>query len=1032
VLSSEYWDDALPLGLSDALNANSYQYSWVGIDLYSSTAGEQAADTIYSMMSNVDYIIISSNRVMSALPHSPWRYPVQIEYYDLLTSGQLGFEQVAEFQTKPGIGPFQIDDRNADESFINYDHPRVLIFQKTSMIPRETYDALMAEAVAQPVISQRHANTDTIMLDEPVGNLPVVNDARWSSSLTDNSLIAAIWWIVFLFILQAAGLPIAMAAFRRFGDRGWSFARLLSLLVAGWLVWILASIEVISFRAYWCWIALALLAIPWLIRRSSTFRRFKWAMSDRQTRRAIIVGEIVFWGTFGVFLLFRYLNPDSWHPSWGGEKPMEFAHINAILRSAHFPPYDPWYSGGYINYYYYGSYLVAFCMKATGIPSEIAFNLAQPTFVAFLALAAYGLAATLGRMLTRTKASAPVIGVFGAVMLTFIGNLFAARKLIEAFPDIPAFNFGDWTWGATRLITNNGAAQIAEFPYFTGLYADLHAHMIAESITVLCLAVGLAIALEARTIVIALANRSVRQAATPLGLTLLAALVIGTLYPTNTWDFFTYAAFIIASLFVGFRFLDLTPRLIFSGMAGAVTVALGYVLFLPFHTHFVTLFSSVEQTGNQTNIWQFNEHFGGLLIVALLGMIALTWTRMPPSDFALTPSMAVRVALLLLGLILVLHLGDESDDQLLAVILVIGFSWLALVNAGWWSTDGPRFLGQPWNRHVALIGGIISFGLVLDERLVLGLCLALAVMAATLWFGFNGTAEKHLALMLAAGTAVAGVIEIVYVADNLNGGDWERMNTMFKFYNQAWILIALCGGTLLGWATWNAFTHGKLANLRKPEITSSALGVVVIGMLVIAAGFMYPLTSTKPRLEERFTTSLGSGTLNALDWMNYGTLHSPTGKVISFKDDLAAIDWFNAHVSGSPVIAEASIGPYRGNGSRFAIATGLPTVLGWDNHETQQRYLEGITTRYQDVRRLYQSADPAEKMAILNQYGVEYVIVGDVERYSTVGNQLYATPEGIAAFDQMVGNGLEIAFQSGNTTVYRVVPSEATTVGQAQ
>ena len=32
-------------------------------------------------------------------------------------------------------------------------------------------------------------------------------------------------------------------------------------------------------------------------------------------------------------------------------------------------------------------------------------------------------------------------------MLTFIGNLFAARKLIEAFPDIPAFNFGDWTWG---------------------------------------------------------------------------------------------------------------------------------------------------------------------------------------------------------------------------------------------------------------------------------------------------------------------------------------------------------------------------------------------------------------------------------------------------------------------------------------------------------------------------------------------------------------------------------------------------------
>ena len=349
-------------------------------------------------------------------------------------------------------------------------------------------------------------------------------------------------------------------------------------------------------------------------------------------------------------------------------------------------------------------------------------------------------------------------------------------------------------------------------------------------------------------------------------MTLLAALVVGTLYPTNTWDFFTYAAFIIASLFVGFRYLSLTPRLIFSGIAGSL------------RSHLDTSVSAVpyafrhplqlrRATGNQTDIWQFNEHFGGLLIVALLGMIALTWTRMPPSNFALTPPMAVRVALLLLGLILVLHLGGESDDQLLAVILVSvspGSRLSTQVGGRLMDRDSSA---NPGTATLRLSAASSHLGSCSTKRLVLGLCLALAVMAAMLWIGFNGPPEKHLALMLAAGTAVAGVIEIVYVANNLNGGDWERMNTMFKFYNQAWILIALCGGTLLGWATWNAFTHGKLANLRKPEITSSALGVVVIGMLVIAAGFMYPLTSTKPRLEERFTTSLGSGTLNALDWM---------------------------------------------------------------------------------------------------------------------------------------------------------------------
>jgi uncharacterized membrane protein len=62
------------------------------------------------------------------------------------------------------------------------------------------------------------------------------------------------------------------------------------------------------------------------------------------------------------------------------------------------------------------------------------------------------------------------------------------------------------------------------------------------------------------------------------------------------------------------------------------------------------------------------------------------------------------------------------------------------------------------------------------------------------------------------------------------------------------------------------------------------------------------------------------------------------------------------------------------------------------------------------------------KLAILRQYNVQYVVVGDVERYSYVGNEQYATPEGIAAFDAMVGTSLEIAFQSGTTTIYRVLP----------
>src|SRR5262249_2909088 len=144
---------------------------------------------------------------------------------------------------------------------------------------------------------------------------------------------------------------------------------------------------------------------------------------------------------------------------------------------------------------------------------------------------------------------------------------------------------------------------------------------------------------------------------------------------------------------------------------------------------------------------------------------------------------------------------------------------------------------------------------------------------------------------------------------------------------------------------------------------------------------------------------------------------------------LAAINWFNESVHGTPVIAEASIGPYRGNGSRFSIATGLPTILGWERHEQQQRYLDQLAGRSDLVQELYDSPDLATKERILREFDVQYVIVGDVERYTIFNGGPYASPKGLAAFDQMLGTVLEIAYQHGSTTVYRVLPPSGTTAG---
>ena len=79
----------------------------------------------------------------------------------------------------------------------------------------------------------------------------------------------------------------------------------------------------------------------------------------RERRKLILLSELVFGLSFLVFVAIRVLNPDLWQPWNGGEKLMDIAYLNSVLRSAYFPPPDPYYAHGYLNYYYYGQFLIS-------------------------------------------------------------------------------------------------------------------------------------------------------------------------------------------------------------------------------------------------------------------------------------------------------------------------------------------------------------------------------------------------------------------------------------------------------------------------------------------------------------------------------------------------------------------------------------------------------------------------------------------------------------------------------------------------
>ena len=181
-------------------------------------------------------------------------------------------------------------------------------------------------------------------------------------------------WYIAIQIIAFAVLPIGLFLFRRLPDGGYLLSKALGLLLVAYLAWLLASLRILDFSAggLWLMILAVVLVSGLLVWRGGVdvldFFQRRWKL--------ILFCEALFVVALVSFYGIRAWNPDLWHPWRGGEKPMDFAYLNAVTRSTEMPPYDPWFSGGHLNYYYFGQFQVASLTKLTGILPSTAFNLA--------------------------------------------------------------------------------------------------------------------------------------------------------------------------------------------------------------------------------------------------------------------------------------------------------------------------------------------------------------------------------------------------------------------------------------------------------------------------------------------------------------------------------------------------------------------------------------------------------------------------------------------------------------------------------
>jgi YYY domain-containing protein len=206
-------------------------------------------------------------------------------------------------------------------------------------------------------------------------------------------------------------------------------------------------------------------------------------------------------------------------------------------------------------------------------------------------------------------------------------------------------------------------------------------------------------------------------------------------------------------------------------------------------------------------------------------------------------------------------------------------------------------------------------------------------------------------LLAAAGAVLAAVPDVVLVSDSY-GVSMRRMNTVFKCFMGAWPLLALGGALLLPLAL--ASRHARVF-----------IRIAVVAAL--AAALVHPLSAIAFRAE-------WNGPLDGLDGLRWMAREAP--------GDRESVFWLRTHAVEGAVLAEATGNAYSDYG-RIGAASGLPTVLGWENHEGLWRgggSVAETSARKRDLKLIYTSEESGGVFKLLHQYQVRYVFVGALEK----------------------------------------------------
>ncbi len=808
------------------------------------------------------------------------------------------------------------------------------------------------------------------------------------------------WWILFLIIGWIA-FPICFSLFKNLYTKGYSFSKIVGLLIWGYAYWIGNTFGFIGntrVGAIFTLIVILFASIIFLYKKHLWIEIYDWIKSHK---KVILFSEAIFLISIFFMTMMRGANPGI----IGTEKPMELTFINGILRSQSFPPNDPWLSGYSISYYYFGYLIIAAIIKIIGTNPGIAFNLALIFWFALISIGAFGILFNIligkieqdKKSISQKKVNSAILNsILAPVFLLIVSNGEGFLELLHSLgflwkadqsgemvsrfwswldirelsnpPSMP-FDWnvgrigGTWWWRASRVLqdyTIQGQPReiIDEFPFFSFYLGDLHPHVLAMPFVLLCIICSYTLLIEEREN----ENSLLKNIASfwKKGFNWFLALALGSLIFINTWDFPIYFG-LAGVVYV----ISIYPKresigiIIKESIMGLFTLG---VICITFYLPFLIGFSS--QAGGILPSLIFQSRSVHLLVM-FLPLVAILLSDILFRILPDLPRTLIRKSFLI-------SLGGYIISLMVSLLFpfVIGaipdvYRYLQNHLGGNYK-NFIQLSSQRLHTYISIYGASSTKELILGtmERIIsdpidiLVLIIMVSAMISIIIHSIKqakltedqlliNKQDSFIGLMILLGAGLILFPEIFYLRDQFG---W-RMNTIFKFYFQSWILFSISA----------AYAVSQSSKIKK------SLGkkvIITVTILSIILGLVYPFFSTRERIEG----------LVGRDFTLNGNQYSQ----LSNQDEYESVKYLNLVPLG--VISEAVGGSYSNYG-RISKFTGLPTLLGWPGHEMQWRGgVEEIGSRESDIKELYSTKNWITAKDILEKYNLRYIYIGDVER----------------------------------------------------